>query len=143
MKLRTEMPEFEGATAWLNRKVGKGDLRGPTLIHFWSISCSLCKELLPKLYELANKYNINMVAVHMPRSENDKNIVLVKEVARKLRMKEAMFIDDHLNLTQLYQTRFVPTYYLFDEHHLLRHVQIAGSMRFLESKIQRLLKEAL
>ena len=141
MKLRTIMPEFEGATAWLNRKLSKGDLRGPTLIHFWSVSCSLCKELLPKLYELANRYQINLVAVHMPRSEYDKNIAQVKDVVRKMGMKEAVYIDDNMYLTQLFQTRFVPTYYLFDDTMMLRHVQVAGSMRLLESKIQRLQKE--
>ncbi len=141
MKLRTIMPELEGATAWLNRKTSKGDLRGPTIIHFWSVSCSLCKDLLPKLYELANRYHINLIAVHMPRSEYDKNIAQVKEVARSIGMKEPIYIDDNLYLTQLYHTRFVPTYYLFDDNQLLRHVQVAGSMRLLESKLQRLQRE--
>lgn len=141
MKLRTKMPEFEGATAWLNRKLTVGELRGPTIVHFWSVSCSLCKELLPKLYELANRYHINLIAVHMPRSVNDKQIAQVKEIVRQMGMKEAVYIDDNLYLTQLYHTRFVPTYYVFDEKQLLRHVQVAGSMRLLESKIQRLLNE--
>lgn len=46
MKLREQMPELVGATTWLNGEVTKAELVGkkPTLIHFWSVSCHLCKE---------------------------------------------------------------------------------------------------
>ncbi|MEH7470056.1 TlpA family protein disulfide reductase, partial [Priestia megaterium] len=46
MKLREQMPELTGATSWINDEVTKEDLVGDkaTLIHFWSVSCHLCKE---------------------------------------------------------------------------------------------------
>ena len=56
MKLRDEMPELEGATKWLNsNEIKKSDLIGdkPTLVHFWSVSCGLCKEAMPNVNRLS------------------------------------------------------------------------------------------
>ena len=73
MKLGRQMPELIGATIWLNGQYDKADLVGnkPTLIHFWSISCKLCKEVMPKMNYLRDNYkgNLNVIAVHMPRSD--------------------------------------------------------------------------
>ena len=86
MKLRAPMPELEGATAWVNGQVSKEDLVGekPTLIHFWSISCHLCKEAMPKVNEFRDEYKdqLNVVAVHMPRSEDDLNLEQIEKVAK-------------------------------------------------------------
>lgn len=51
MKLRQPMPELTGEKAWLNGEVTREQLIGekPTLIHFWSISCHLCKEAMPQV----------------------------------------------------------------------------------------------
>ena len=71
MRLREPMPELTGATEWLNGEVTKEQLVGekPTLIHFWSISCHLCKEAMPQVNEFRDNYQgkLNVIAVHMPR----------------------------------------------------------------------------
>ena len=70
------------ATEWLNGEVTKDQLIGekPTLIHFWSISCHLCKEAMPQVNEFRDQYKdkLNVVAVHMPRSENDLDLKISK-----------------------------------------------------------------
>ncbi|HZG72769.1 MAG TPA: thioredoxin-like domain-containing protein, partial [Chondromyces sp.] len=85
MKLREPMPELTGATEWLNGQVTKEQLVGekPTLIHFWSISCHLCKEAMPQVNNFRDEYadKLNVVAVHMPRSEDDLDLEKIKEVA--------------------------------------------------------------
>ncbi len=69
MKLRQPMPELTGEKAWFNGEVTREQLIGekPTLIHFWSISCHLCKEAMPQVNEFRDKYQdkLNVVAVHM------------------------------------------------------------------------------
>ena len=54
MRLRQPMPEISGATEWLNGEFTRNQLVGekPTLIHFWSISCHLCKVAMPSVNEL-------------------------------------------------------------------------------------------
>ena len=87
MKLRDSMPELIGAVEWLNGERTKADLIGekPTLIHFWSISCHLCKEAMPLVNQFRDQYKdrLNVVAVHMPRSENDLNIEKMKKDCRR------------------------------------------------------------
>ncbi|MBC3705982.1 redoxin domain-containing protein, partial [Bacillus pumilus] len=87
MKLRQPMPELTGAKEWLNGEVTKEDLIGekPTLIHFWSVSCHLCKEAMPQVNQFRDEYKdqLNVIAVHMPRSEDDLDLDKIKEVANE------------------------------------------------------------
>ena len=58
MRLREPMPELDGATAWFN---GRNDKRQklvgekPTLIHFWSVSCHMCKETMPEVNQFRDQ----------------------------------------------------------------------------------------
>lgn len=146
MKLREQMPELNGATTWLNGRYEKADLIGkkPTLIHFWSISCRLCKEEMHYMNYFRDIYKdrLSIIAVHMPRSEDDKNLQQVKEIAAEHSMKQPIFIDDDLKLTDAFGNQFVPAYYLFDRQGSLRHFQTDRSgMNMLKKRIDRLLNE--
>ena len=81
MRLRELMPELVGATAWINGDTSKEKLVGkkPTLIHFWSVSCYMCKDAIREINRFRDKYkdDLNVVAVHMPRSEADLDLNLI------------------------------------------------------------------
>jgi thiol-disulfide isomerase/thioredoxin len=146
MKLREPMPELEGATAWINGQVTKDQLIGekPTLIHFWSVSCGLCKEAMPKVNEFRDKYKdkLNVVAVHMPRSEKDLDIEQVKKVAEEHNITQPIFVDNEHKLTDAFENQYVPAYYVFDKDGNLRHFQAGGSgMKMLEKRVNRVLEE--
>lgn len=146
MKLRSEMPELEGETAWLNGQVSKSDLVGekPTLIHFWSISCHLCKEAMPEVNNFRDKYKdeLNVVAVHMPRSEKDLDLNDIKEVAAEHGITQPIFVDSKMKLTDAFENQYVPAYYVFDKDGKLRHFQAGGSgMKMLEKRVNRVLDE--
>jgi thiol-disulfide isomerase/thioredoxin len=146
MKLRTEMPELTGATEWLNGQVTKEELVGekPTLIHFWSISCHLCKEAMPQVIQFRDQYKdkLNVVAVHMPRSENDLNIEEIKQVAAEHGIIQPIFVDSDHKLTEAFENQYVPAYYVFDREGKLRHFQAGGSgMKMLEKRVNRVLEE--
>ncbi|MBM7586653.1 thiol-disulfide isomerase/thioredoxin [Bacillus pakistanensis] len=146
MKLRTPMPELNGATEWLNGEVKKEDLIGekPTLIHFWSISCHLCKEAMPQVNEFRDQYKdkLNVVAVHMPRSEDDLNIDEIKRVAAEHDITQPTFVDSEHKLTDAFENQYVPAYYVFDKDGQLRHFQAGGSgMKMLEKRVNRVLDE--
>lgn len=146
MKLREPMPELNGAIEWLNGEVTKGELVGekPTLIHFWSISCHLCKEAMPQVNEFRDQYSdkLNVMAVHMPRSEDDLNLDEIKKVAAEHDITQPIFVDSEHKLTDAFENQYVPAYYVFDKDGNLRHFQAGGSgMKMLEKRVNRVLDE--
>ncbi|WP_339163637.1 TlpA disulfide reductase family protein [Siminovitchia sp. FSL W7-1587] len=146
MKLREPMPELNGAVDWLNGQVTKEELVGekPTLIHFWSISCHLCKEAMPQVNEFRDKYQdkLNVVAVHMPRSEDDLDLNEIKKVAADHDITQPIFVDSEMKLTDAFENQYVPAYYVFDKDGKLRHFQAGGGgMKMLEKRVNRVLGE--
>ncbi|CAM3689407.1 TlpA family protein disulfide reductase [Mesobacillus zeae] len=146
MKLREPMPELSGAVEWLNGEVTREELIGekPTLIHFWSISCHLCKEAMPQVNEFRDRFQgkLNVVAVHMPRSENDLDLEEIKKVAGEHGIEQPIFVDSEHKLTNAFENQYVPAYYVFDREGKLRHFQAGGSgMKMLEKRVNRVLDE--
>ena len=147
MKLREQMPELEGATAWLNGKKTKAELVGekPTLIHFWSVSCHLCKEAMPEVNAIRDrlKKSLNVIAVHMPRSADDLDLADIKLVAAAHNMTHPIFVDSKVKLTDRFDNDYVPAYYVFDRDGRLRHFQAGdGGMTMLEKRVKRMIDEA-
>ena len=144
MRLRTEMPELTGVTEWVNGEVSKADLKGkPVLVHFWSISCGLCKKSLPDMNELREKYKdqgLQVIGVHMPRSEKDTEIGPVKETIEKYELKHPQAIDNEHNVVDAFENEFVPSFYLFDRDGLLRH-RSAGekALSLLQKPLEKVL----
>jgi thiol-disulfide isomerase/thioredoxin len=144
MRLRTEMPELAGVTEWVNGEVSKADLAGkPVLVHFWSISCGLCKKSLPDVNELREKYkdkDLQVIGVHMPRSEKDTEIGPVKETIEKYELKHPQAIDNEHNVVDAFENEFVPAFYLFDQEGILRH-RSAGekALSMLQKPLERVL----
>ncbi|MFE7061293.1 redoxin domain-containing protein [Sutcliffiella sp. NPDC057660] len=143
MKLREQMPELTGATEWINEEVTKDDLIGkPTLIHFWSVSCYLCKEAMPEINDLRDEYDdeLNVVAVHMPRSEDDLDLGVIRSMAMGHDITQPIFVDSEHKLTDAFENKYVPAYYVFDAEGNLRHFRAGGSgMNMLKKRINRVL----
>lgn len=146
MKLRSPMPNLTGATTWLNGEVSRNQLIGkkPTLIHFWSVSCGLCKEAMPEVNAFRDQYKneLNVIAVHMPRSEKDMDLDEIKKVALHHDITQPIYIDNEMKLTDAFDNQYVPAYYVFDKDGQLRHFQAGGSgMKMLEKRVNRVLDE--
>ncbi|MBH0162956.1 redoxin domain-containing protein [Fictibacillus sp. 26RED30] len=144
MRLRSDMPELSGATQWINGEVSKSDLIGnkPTLIHFWSVSCGLCKDAMPNINQFRDDYKdeLNVIAVHMPRSEKDLDIDQIKEVAAEHDITQPIFVDNDHALTDAFENEYVPAYYVFDAEGKLRHYQAGGDgMKMLTKRVNRVL----
>ncbi len=123
MRIGDEIPKFEGATAWLNGTQEIADsfsMEGsPTLVHFWAVSCGICKDKMPKLNELKSKYEANglkTVAIHMPRYEADSDLNGVQEAISEHGISEVCAIDNEHKLKDAFKNEqgWVPVYYLFD-----------------------------
>lgn len=145
MRLREQMPELNGATKWLNSQpLTKRELihDKPTLFHFWSVSCDLCKEAMPHVNKLRDAYedDLHIIAVHMPRSRNDLDIEQINAVAKEHGIIQPIFVDSKQTLTNAFGNQYVPAYYLFDKDGKLRHFQSGGGgMGMLQKRVNRVL----
>lgn len=126
LRLGSDLPELSGATDWLNGTVRREDLLGaPVLVHFWSLSCYICKNNLPHLQGWKRAYadrGLRVVAVHMPRSEDETDVEKVKASAAEHGITEPCAIDNFHDVKDAFlnEAGFVPHYYLFDAEGKLR-----------------------
>ena len=151
MRIGTPMPSLEGATEWLSgsaEDVSKEIEGHPVLIHFWSLSCGMCKDNLPRVAEWREKYapaGLRMVAIHMPRYPEDTNVEVVRETVEQYGITEPRAIDNEHRLRDAFQNEkgYVPAYYLFDEQHKLKSFA-AGEYgtKVMEPALERMLGEA-
>jgi thiol-disulfide isomerase/thioredoxin len=124
MKLGATIPSLDGATRWYNGEVPHEELFGaPLLIHFWAVSCYICKENLPQLQELKTKYpQLSFLAVHMPRQEEDTDIAAVEALIKDLKITEPCAVDNDHTLKTAFgnDEAWVPAYFLFDSEGKLK-----------------------
>lgn len=140
------MPELVGGTAWLNGEKTKVELIGgkPTLIHFWSVSCNICKVSLPDINVFRDRFKdeLNVIAVHIPRSDADLDLELIKAIAKEHDIQQPIVVDSEMKLTDAFGNEHVPAYYVFDKNGQLRHFQAGGKgMKMLEKRVHRVLYE--
>lgn len=147
LRMRSPLPSLEGATAWIGQEPKPEDLQNrPVLVHFWSISCYICHNVVEQVNAWRDKYakdGLMFVAVHQPRSEAELDIDAVRKDAREeMKLKQPCAIDNEHTLVERFQNQFVPAYYLFDRKHELRHFQ-AGDKGYdrIEAAIERILNE--
>lgn len=122
------MPLLEGATEWFNATQASAEAsaqRQPTLIHFWSLSCGVCKENMPRIgqwREELQEQGLRVVAIHMPRYESDTNVESVREAIATNNITEPCAVDNEHKLREAFQNDqgYVPAYYLFDGERKLR-----------------------
>ena len=128
MRIGTELPSLEGATEWFNATGARAaeEAKGhPTLVHFWSVSCGLCKENLPRVAEWREQRaadGLRVIAVHMPRYEADVDVEAVREAVARYDIAEPCAVDNEHRLRDAFQNEqgYVPAYYLFDAEGKLR-----------------------
>lgn len=122
MRIGDPLPALDGATAWFNGSLEDTmqHIKGqPTLIHFWAVSCGICKDKMPQLRDLISKYEpagLKTIAVHMPRYEADTDLDTVNEAIQRFMISEPTAVDGLHKLRDVFQNEqgWVPVYYLFD-----------------------------
>lgn len=145
MKLQSEMPDFVGATEWVNGQISKEELNGAgaVLVHFWAISCYMCKDALPLLNEWRETYKdkgLKIIGIHMPRSEKDTDIDAAKAAIEQYKLIHPVAIDNEHALVDLFENQHVPSYYLFDGDFKLRHYQAGEkALPMVKRRLHRIL----
>jgi thiol-disulfide isomerase/thioredoxin len=152
MRIGTEMPSLDGATEWFGGTQAHAEQlarEGPTLVHFWSVSCGICKENLPRVTAWRDERRhegLRVIAVHMPRYESDTDVEAVREAIAGYGITEPCAIDNEHKLRDAFQNEqgYVPAYYLFDSERKLRSFA-AGErgLDMLSSALDRVLAQAV
>jgi thiol-disulfide isomerase/thioredoxin len=151
MRIGTEMPNLTGATEWLGGTQAHAEneaLGHPTLVHFWSISCGICKDNLPRVAEWRDRKKdegLRVIAVHMPRYETDTNIEDVRAAIASFNITEPCAIDNAHQLREAFNNDqgYVPAYYLFDSEGKLRSFAAGEQgLDMLKSALDRLLNQS-
>ncbi|MFT8318959.1 MAG: TlpA disulfide reductase family protein [Sporolactobacillus sp.] len=145
MKKILALPNLDTATHWINKKLTAEYLSGkPLLIHFWSVSCSHCKEAMPALQALRDSYTdkIRVIAIHMPLSAADLDVNQVAAACQTYHIIEPVLIDNQHHLADAFSNRYVPAYYLFNQQHRLEeyHMGQRGVDR-IGRALERLLQQ--
>ena len=151
MRIGTVMPSLEGATEWLNATGAHAahEAAGhPTLVHFWAVSCGICKENMPRVAEWRDGRapdGLRVIAVHMPRYEADTDTEAVRAAVAQYQLTEPCAVDNEHKLRDAFQNEqgYVPAYYLFDAEGKLRGFA-AGERGFsmISAALERLLPKA-
>jgi thiol-disulfide isomerase/thioredoxin len=145
----TPMPSLEGGTDWFNtdKAITNDDLKGHpvVVIHFWAVSCGTCKESFPDLDRWIDTYGpkgLKLISVHMPRQESDTNVEAVKEVIADYNMRQPCVVDNWHTITDAFENKYVPAYYIFDSAGKLRHFQAGEkAIKMVEPVIERVLRQ--
>jgi peroxiredoxin len=148
MKIGTQMPKLDGATEWFGgtQAFAESEAEGrPTLVHFWSASCGICKDNLPRVAQWRDEkkdQGLRVIGIHMPRYESDTDVEQVRDLISKHDLTEPVAVDNEHKLREAFHNHqgFVPAYYLFDREGKLRSFA-AGErgLDMLKSALERLL----
>ncbi len=145
LRMDSPMPSLDGGTDWFNSEPIKSEqLKGKVvLVHFWSISCGVCKESLPDISRWIETYGpkgLAVIAVHMPRQESDTNVEAVKEAIAEYEVKQSLVVDNWHTITDAFENKYVPAYYVFDGEGKLRHYQAGEkAIKMVEPVLERVL----
>ena len=122
MRIGTEMPKLDGATEWFGGTQAHAEAEAegrPTLVHFWSVSCGICKENMSRVSDWRDgrrEQGLRVIAIHMPRYEADTDVEAVREAISKYNITEPCAVDNGHKLRDAFHNEhgYVPAYYLFD-----------------------------
>lgn len=144
MRTGTPLPELSGATEWINGEINSVDLIGsPTLVHIWAMSCPICHDNMPKVSEWREQYRdqgLKVLAIHMPRQEEDTNLEAVRADAALLGISEPCAIDSEHTIGDRFENTLWPAYFVFDAEGNLRG-RAAGyaGLKMIEVPLKRVL----
>ncbi len=147
MRSGTPLPELAGAEEWINGEVTREELIGsPVLVHFWAVSCPICHENMPTVEAWREQYGtkgLKVVAIHMPRQEEDTNVDAVKADALEMKIGEPCAIDNQHEIGERFENTLWPAYYLFDaEGNMRSRAGGYAGLKIIEDKIHRIMETA-
>ena len=144
LRMRAPLPALDGVSTWINGgEPTAADLAGhPVLVHFWSISCYICHDVVEKVNRWRDTYGpqgLKVVAIHQPRGPEELDVEKVSaDALGAMGLTQPTAIDNEHTIVSRFGNQFVPAYYVFNRNHELRHFQ-AGDKGYdrIENALER------
>jgi thiol-disulfide isomerase/thioredoxin len=113
-----ELPVLPAAD-WLNSKpLTLAQLRGrPVLVEFWTFGCSNCRNTLPWLQAMHERYaarGLTIVSVHTPEFPGERDRDAVAKAVARLGIHYPVMIDNGFRYWKALGNRYWPAFYLID-----------------------------
>ncbi len=148
MFFRKQSPELSGIAGYINtKKITLEMLRGKVvMVDFWDYSCINCVRAQPFLnewYEKYKKFGFEIIGVHTPEFEFEKDIEKVKDAVSRFGIKYPVVLDNDYKTWNAFGNAYWPREFLIDAKGNIRHDHIGeGGYDETEKWIQKLLEEA-
>lgn len=147
---RTNFPKYQeivNPSGFVNVEgITLGELIGKKviLVDFWTYSCINCQRTLPYLNAWYEKYKdkgLEIIGIHTPEFEFEKDIENVRMAVKKYGVKYPVVLDNDYATWSAYGNRYWPRKYLIDLKGNIVYDHIGeGAYGETEKKIQELLK---
>lgn len=126
-----------------------GELVGKKVImlDIWTYSCINCQRTVPYLnawYEKYKEQGLEIIGLHTPEFEFEKDYANVKKAVEKFGIKYPVVLDNDFSTWRAYKNQYWPRKYLIDIDGFVVYDHIGeGAYDETEKKIQELLKERM
>ena len=105
--------------AWINSPpLSLASLRGRVvLLEFWTFGCSNCRNTLPWLKRVEERYRdqgLVVVSVHTPEFEHERIAANVRKAVRDLGITYPVMLDPDFEYWKQLNNRYWPAFYLID-----------------------------
>ncbi len=144
----TKAPGFQNETSWVNSEPLnlETDLKGKVvLVDFWTYTCINCIRTFPYLRDWYEKYStqgFEIVGVHSPEFEFEKNRDNVIQASKDHSLTYPIVQDNNFAIWKAYSNRYWPAHYLIDKNGDIRYTHFGeGEYLKTENAIRTLLEE--
>lgn len=143
-----ELPEFNGATAWLNTApLTPAALRGRVvLVSFGTYTCINWIRSLPYVRAWADKYadqGLTVVGVQTPEFDFEGDLDNVGRAIEEMNVLYPVVVDNDHAIWRAFENHYWPALYFVDAHGRIRHHHFGeGEYEESEMVLQTLLREA-
>ena len=132
---------------WINSEPLKlKDLRGRVvLIEFWTFGCINCRNTLPFVKSLNDRYQakgLTVIGVHSPEFDEERRVEKLRREVTSLGIPYAVVTDNDYQTWGAYHVEAWPTTFLLDKQGRIRWMHVGeGGYDEAERLIQKLLAE--
>lgn len=130
------LPDIDGKTWSSNQNAGK-----VVLIDFWATWCNTCKETIPKLAELHEKYkdkNLVVVGISLDKGSAEK----IQKKAKRLGITYQILLDPQSSLSKVFGFTGIPSLYVYDKQGNLQ-LGLPGYSPDQEKKLSEVVAKAV
>jgi thiol-disulfide isomerase/thioredoxin len=142
-------PELRSSNTWINTDgpLKLSSLKGKVvLIDFWAFDCEPCKETVPRveaLYERYSSKGLVVIGIHTPRTSEEKEIPKLRDAVKRMGIQYPVVVDANQKMFSDYRCDLWPTQFVIDRKGFVR-ISRGGVSRStdIEQAIQDALTEA-